>query len=1303
MNPRIVDYQILPAPVESRFEDFCLDFFQELWGDDDAQLIGKKGSGQNGVDICGQPNGGTDWFGAQCKNKEQLTDKKLTEGEVNAEIKKAKGFNPKLKSYVIITTATRNAAIQELARTISETHRGEGLFDVKIYAWEDVVKKLIDKTPKTLIKWYPYAAMPSTLAPELSEVKKAQIEVSESDFSNSNHVNVIGDNNVITINADKDKDEKDAVYNAQIDTAKLLLDTHNPEKALETLNKLKQTIWTQSGDIAKFRITTNIGFAYTQIGKPEEGARYFIEALQYNPTDEKALLNCATGFLLLNDSHSALEKIDEVLIKNPLSSRAISLKLEAAKDDVKLEDLISLIPSSLKDDGSVNEVVARLCMVRNRLVEAQSYLRQAISGSSEPETKARLAEVLLQQVLDDEVVVFGDHIGDVNRKRLEEAISLFDEIWSIVEATEMRKYRTNWVLNRSMAKRLLGDTSGSLSDIELVLKVNPAGTEGVRAKAGFLFDTNKKQEAVEWLESNDEALSKEPSLNFMLAGILRELKQVDKSIDLLKKLIEKPDGETKSHDAKRLLIQLYLDKKDYSEAQKILDLIPDTDEFIVLNLIEKSRIQTAQNQKDEALGSLQEAYSRINDETTHRQKLELANALYLNQQYQEASLLFEGLINGAEEDELTRKYLDSLYRASKYTEALDFAEKMRSEAGLTKFILQIETAIYDEIGDPNKSESLCREYLSLHPDDKDIKIRLGVVLLRLQKNAEIKPILSSITDTEGVDIAQFSQLINLYTEIGESEIALNLAYEFRRTFYSNPEAHLFYVNVFLNSEKHSEEHLDKREAVIDTYVELVNQQGQITPYLLEQRKNPDFRSGEITPANDIFTQIVGKKIGEKILINEHSGEELTVKDVKSKYVFAFQESIQKFNTHFPKAQGLVGYTFDSSTPETTEESIQTMLKQVSALADRIAPIEKAYRDGHITVGIFAELLKKSPIDIFYGIMSLPDTHVRAALGTKEEIESAVLHIRSYEQPKLILDITAIITIHELGLAEKLIAGYGKVGITQSTIDLLNESLSEKKGMKLKGFSTISKNDSGFVREEITPEQVEKSIKFFEGILSWIKISTDLVVAEKLSEKVFGSKKIEEVFGKSFADVISIVQKKDYILYSDDERLRSYCKGEYKLDGVWSQLVLSELVNKSLLSKEEYADAVIRLISLNFVHTSFNKDVLFRSGEQADWDVSKKPFSHILTLLGENYTNGTSSVMVATDFLISLWLDKKIEPQKKQNIINAVLKIIIEKRDLVNILGLLIALVIKNPLIDVRTKQEIKNYVTKFYFENGTIK
>ncbi len=49
------------------FEDLCRDLWAELWHDSNAQKHGRQGQKQRCVGVFGQPDGGTDWEGVQCK------------------------------------------------------------------------------------------------------------------------------------------------------------------------------------------------------------------------------------------------------------------------------------------------------------------------------------------------------------------------------------------------------------------------------------------------------------------------------------------------------------------------------------------------------------------------------------------------------------------------------------------------------------------------------------------------------------------------------------------------------------------------------------------------------------------------------------------------------------------------------------------------------------------------------------------------------------------------------------------------------------------------------------------------------------------------------------------------------------------------------------------------------------------------------------------------------------------------------------------------------------------------------------
>ena len=77
---------------------------------------GRAGQNQHGVDIYGIPKNEVQYFGIQCKGKDEYTKAILTEKEIIAEIEKAKTFKPKLKKLYFTTTANKDERIEEFVR-----------------------------------------------------------------------------------------------------------------------------------------------------------------------------------------------------------------------------------------------------------------------------------------------------------------------------------------------------------------------------------------------------------------------------------------------------------------------------------------------------------------------------------------------------------------------------------------------------------------------------------------------------------------------------------------------------------------------------------------------------------------------------------------------------------------------------------------------------------------------------------------------------------------------------------------------------------------------------------------------------------------------------------------------------------------------------------------------------------------------------------------------------------------------------------------------------------------------------------
>ena len=114
----------LPEPSNWQdFERLCFDVFSRVWKTNDAEMHGRVGQPQAGVDVYGTDRVEGRFVGVQCKGKDQSYGNPLTANELREEIKKAKTFDPPLDVFILATTAPNDATIQKLARELTQKHK----------------------------------------------------------------------------------------------------------------------------------------------------------------------------------------------------------------------------------------------------------------------------------------------------------------------------------------------------------------------------------------------------------------------------------------------------------------------------------------------------------------------------------------------------------------------------------------------------------------------------------------------------------------------------------------------------------------------------------------------------------------------------------------------------------------------------------------------------------------------------------------------------------------------------------------------------------------------------------------------------------------------------------------------------------------------------------------------------------------------------------------------------------------------------------------------------------------------------
>ena len=135
------------------FEKLCKLLWGEIWVcEDTIKRHGRQGQNQHGVDVYAFVEKYGGYCGIQCKGKDDYTDAQLTESEIDAEIEKAKDFEPELKLLVFTTTANKDAKIEGYIRKKDVENRRKGLFKVDIASWEDIVDQL--ERYRTTYNWY---------------------------------------------------------------------------------------------------------------------------------------------------------------------------------------------------------------------------------------------------------------------------------------------------------------------------------------------------------------------------------------------------------------------------------------------------------------------------------------------------------------------------------------------------------------------------------------------------------------------------------------------------------------------------------------------------------------------------------------------------------------------------------------------------------------------------------------------------------------------------------------------------------------------------------------------------------------------------------------------------------------------------------------------------------------------------------------------------------------------------------------------------------------------------------------------
>ena len=838
------------------------------------------------------------------------------------------------------------------------------------------------------------------------------------------------------------------------------------------------------------------------------------------------------------------------------------------------------------------------------LEQAEHWCRIAIENDKDnwPDLRAFLAQTLLQRLVGNKTspVNLGE-VNSTNRRTFQETIALYTEALNVVTETAALRSRVAWLINRGLAHQYLGAEDKATLDFERAFEVAPEDSGAKYFRAMALYNAGDFAKAFAVASS----IGTSPSIPFLplyLADILERWQGIDASINYLRTTLSSPLPETLVPALKQVLVEKLIDKKQYDDAQSLSDELMASHPADVRMLLAAAKIWRSNEQPAEADALLEKARRCVSSATPVVHLTLLGHELYSLGRYSEAADAYERVVEPTLATSLTFRLINSYYEAGRLDQALDVCRKLRAAHGLLRRVSEIESAIYEELGDLPAARRSCEDYLATHPDDAKMRIQLAVVSLRQRKNEEVDEFLASPPDWTVLPAGYARQIVNLYSVRGRHREAIQLMYDVQRRFPGG-RTQLQYIHTFLFHGRESLDWLEANEVAVDTAVLLRDAGGKERWYVIEARADSNIENNELPISYRLVQEVIGKKVGDTVMLSEGSisPEVATIRELKSKYLYAFHQSAETFQVRYPEVKGFEAVHLgkeDGSTPD-----IQKVLDFVAKRQENIQAIVKVYTENQIPIGALARCLGRNVCEAWSGLLSTEGRGVVCSIGTPDERDKA-LECLADQGNKLVVDPISLMTIHGWDFAGDILRVAGRLGIAQATIDLLTETLLIRTRANVGGGMTLWKEGDQFVKQEVTEQEVEEGRYRLETLLQWITDNCD-ILSQPSSLRIDRAERqrFADMIGKESFDTILVASDTGRLLFSDDQRLRAFAKQEFGVDGVWSQPVLMAGANKGIIDGERYAKVVIKLVCSGYRLVSLDARTLREAARMAEWRVA----------------------------------------------------------------------------------------------------
>ncbi|HEX8546513.1 MAG TPA: hypothetical protein VF691_06085 [Cytophagaceae bacterium] len=1060
----------------------------------------------------------------------------------------------------------------------------------------------------------------------------------------------------------------------QIESTSVLIANNRHIAALELLADFRRDNWDRLNGHEKYKLIANLGICHLELGSYDEAASCFIEAGTYDPENGKACGLAALGYSIQGKSQEARKSIGEALAKNPKDPNAYLALINLEKDNQTFDDLLNQIPKELLDTQEISYAIGVLSSYKGDFNTAIYWLQNAVETAvkNKGDLTARLATTILESITNPFNILTGQ-VNIESKNKINYCIELLTQSWLEFKDSDLCKSRAWILLNRGVAKKYLKDFEGAFDDFKLAAAIEGDNYFTIKHLAILAYELDKLDYSLSLLDQLRNLKSEyeeEFDIDLFEAEVLYKKKEFNHAIDRIKAVLKKTPYEKIKEHALSTLIFAYIAINNFDEAKKVSTTIIEAQPDYLRGYIDASKVCHILGNHQDAVSFLNKAYLKVTPKSSQVDLYELSNEFARNNDYIIAIEILESITDQNIYSELSRTLLKLYFDAGENGKALKLCQSMRSHIGPIDCIAEMQSSIYESIGDLAQAIKVCEEYLEVYPDDQRIQIRLAIIYARNSDTSRVKRILARLKVLGDLPMEILYQLASLNFSVGELQRGLDIAFKTRRKFLNNGDGHLKYIGLMSQYRSLFDYQKPIHVVGIDTVITVQDDLGELlTYYIFDEAEN--LSKNELLATDPLAKSLIGNRVGFVVGFHRSFGDQqkFEVISIVSKYLYAFRESIELLKTKFVDIQGF--RVFNQGSTGDIKQDLKPLFDILDQSENVNKEIYRYYNQENFTIGACAQLSGKTAIEFWSTVFGHPDSGIYSISSVHTEFQAG--HLLLDNMAGIIIDLVSLLTLASIKRLELLEMLPNKKALARSSIECINELVTEYKGLSSEGFITVGKVNGEYFKDRVTKETIESNRKHYEALLDWVKSNcTVLPCNEALTMNVSKKVQFDNTIGSAFIDSILIAKEHNFIFLAEEESLRVLALNDFKVKGLPIYVILTYLLEKKTISLESFNEEVARLIKMGIKYLPVSGDILIKCADIAGY-LAIYPFDLAIKSLGFSISSEDSSIYVASDFIYKL-LNSPINPQVRLNLIVPLFQVLVEGRDFIAVLQKLVALI-----------------------------